>query len=233
MVNVYITHDDDSLIIRTIPFTIVGTQGFWLASVDDTHQSDRHAIAILIALVKLRQIALQHELLTHHAHAILVVYHVALVVDSLLGQRDAVAPILEDEHAGIHCRGAGGRHIGEVINGFVDAGIGIQVSAILHTDALQVILQGIALEVVGTVEGEVLQKVSQTALVIILIDRTHFLSDVETCHMLRESIMTNVVGQSIVEMAYLHILVHWDRRHLLCRRISHREQQQCRCENLL
>ena len=84
----------------------------------------------------------------------------------------------------------------------------------------------------GAIEGEVLQKVSQTALVVILIDRTHFLSDVETSHMLRESIMTNVVGQAILKMTDLHILVHWDRRHLLCHRISHREQQQCRCENL-
>ena len=103
MINIYITHDDDSLIIWAIPFAIVGTQGFWLASVDDAHQADRHTVAVLLALVELRQVALQHELLTHHAHTILVVYHVALVVDSLLGQRDAITPILEDEHAGIHC----------------------------------------------------------------------------------------------------------------------------------
>ena len=85
--------------------------------------------------------------------------------------------------------------------------IGIEISTILHADALQVILEGITFEVIGTVEGEVLEEVSQTALVIILIDRTHFLCDVETGYMLRITVVTNVVSQSIIKTTYLHILV--------------------------
>ena len=61
---------------------------------------------------------------------------------------------------------------------------------------------------IGTVEGEVLEEVSQTALVIILIDRTHFLCDVETGYMLRITVVTNVVSQSIIKTTYLHILVY-------------------------
>ena len=103
MIYIDITHDDDCLVVRTVPLAIVSTQGFRVASIDDAHQADRHTVAVLLALVELRQVALQHELLTHHAQTILIVYHIALIVDGLLGQRDTVAPILEDEHAGIHC----------------------------------------------------------------------------------------------------------------------------------
>ena len=74
---------------------------------------------------------------------------------------------------------------------------------------------------IGTVEGEVLEEVSQTALIIVLIDRTHFLGDVEAGYMLRITVVANVVSQSIVEMTNLHILIHRNGRHL-CHRTSHR-----------
>ena len=99
MVDIYITHDDDCLIVRAIPLAVVSTQGFRLAAVDDAHQSDRETVAILVVLIKLWQRALYHALLTHDAHTVLIVYHVALVIDGFLGKRDAIAPILEDEHA--------------------------------------------------------------------------------------------------------------------------------------
>ena len=99
MVDIYITHDDDCLIVRAIPLAVVSTQGFRLAAVDDAHQSDRETVAILVVLIKLWQRALYHALLTHDAHTVLIVYHVALVIDGFLGKRDTVAPILEDEHA--------------------------------------------------------------------------------------------------------------------------------------
>ena len=99
MVDIYITHDDDCLIVWAIPLAVVSTQGFRLAAVDDAHQSDRETVAILVVLIKLWQRALYHALLTHDAHTVLIVYHVALVIDGFLGKRDAIAPILEDEHA--------------------------------------------------------------------------------------------------------------------------------------
>ena len=98
MVNVYITNNDNSLIIRTIPLTIVSTECFRLTSVDNAHQTDRQTIAILLALIEFRESTLQHELLTYHTHAILVVNHIALILDGLGGKRDAIAPILQDEH---------------------------------------------------------------------------------------------------------------------------------------
>ena len=102
MIDVHIAHYDDSLIVWTIPLAIVSTQCLWITSIDNAHQSDRQAIAILIALVELRKGTLQDALLTHHAHTVLIVYHIALIIDSLLGQADAITPILEDEHTRVY-----------------------------------------------------------------------------------------------------------------------------------
>lgn len=40
-----------------------------------------------------------------------------------------------------------------------------------------------------TIESQVLQEVSQTTLVVILINRTNLLCNVETCYMLREIVV--------------------------------------------
>ena len=55
MVDIYITHDDDCLIVRAIPLAVVSTQGFRLATVDDAHQSDRETVAILVVLIEFWQ----------------------------------------------------------------------------------------------------------------------------------------------------------------------------------
>lgn len=98
MVYVHVADDDDSLVVWAIPFAVVGAQGLRVAAVDYAHQSDRHAVAILTARVELRKGTLQYALLSHHAHTVLIVHHVALVVDGFLGERDAVAPVFQDEH---------------------------------------------------------------------------------------------------------------------------------------
>ena len=58
MIYVHITHHDDGLVVWAIPFAIVVAQGFGVASVDDAHQSDRHAEAVFLVLVEARQTAL-------------------------------------------------------------------------------------------------------------------------------------------------------------------------------
>ena len=63
-----------------------------------------------------------------------------------------------------------------------------------------------------------LQEVCQSALVLVLVDRTDLLCDIEACHMLREIVFADVVGQSVVQMTNLHLAIHGDRWHLLCRR---------------
>ena len=69
-----------------------------------------------------------------------------------------------------------------------------------------------------------LQEMGKTTLVIILIDRAYFLSDVETSDMFRISIVTNVIGKSIIQSTDLHILVNRNQWHLLCHQIACAEQ---------
>lgn len=41
MIYIYITHDDNSLIVWAIPFAVVSTESFWLTAIDNAHQTDR------------------------------------------------------------------------------------------------------------------------------------------------------------------------------------------------
>ena len=76
-----------------------------------------------------------------------------------------------------------------------------------------------------TVKCHVFQEVSQSPLVIIFVNGTHFLSDVEISHMLRVVVVTDVIGQPIVEFTYSHLRVNGQRcrlRHGCCAK-----QHQC------
>ena len=143
-------------------------------------------------------------------------YNVTLIVDSLLGKRDTIAPILEDEHTRIYGCSTSSWYVGKIVNGLVDTCVSIQILTILHTNALKIVLKAIALEMLRTIESQVLQEVSQTTLVVVLINRTNLLCNVETCYMLREIVVTNVVGKAVVKVTDSHILVNRNLRHLLC-----------------
>lgn len=52
-----------------------------------------------------------------------------------------------------------------------------------------------------------LQKVCKTTLVIVLIDGTYLLGNVETCHVLGIFVVANVIGESIGKMTNLDIFV--------------------------
>ena len=158
---------------------------------------------------------------------------ITLTLYRLLRQRDTITPILENQHAGIDSGGTGSRNIREIIYRLVDASVGIQVLAILHADALEIVLETVSLEMFGAIESQVLQEVSQTTLVVILIDGTHLLCNVETSYMLREIVVTNVIGQAIVEVTDSHILVNRYLWHLLCHHTTCSKQHHRCYENLL
>ena len=60
VLDVYVAHNDDGLVCRVIPLLVVVAQFFRLEVVDDRHQTDRIAHAVLRARVELRQVALEH-----------------------------------------------------------------------------------------------------------------------------------------------------------------------------
>ena len=92
-----------------------------------------------------------------------------------------------------------------VVHGLVGGGVGIQVAAILHTDGAQVLLKAIVLEMLRAIEGHVLEQVSETPLVVVLLHRTHSLGDIETGHMLRIVVVADVISQAIVQLSLSHL----------------------------
>ena len=76
--------------------------------------------------------------------------HATLAVDVLVGEQQAVGPVVEDPEAGIDGRGDfRHRYVVYIINGLVDARIRIQVGAEFHTDALAVFDHAVAREIVS------------------------------------------------------------------------------------
>ena len=78
-----------------------------------------------------------------------------------------------------------------------------------------------------TVERHVLQQMRQTTLVLVLVNRTHLLGNVEVGHMLRIAIVTNVVCQAVIQFSHAHLLVLRNCRHHLGLSPHTNEQQRC------
>ena len=87
-----------------------------------------------------------------------------------------------------------GRHVRQTIDRLIDGGISIDVSTEVHTDGLKIIDDALTGEVLGTIEGHMLQEVSQTILMILFEDRTYTLRDMEFAALLRLLVMTNIIG---------------------------------------
>ena len=151
--------------------------------------------------------------------------HGAFLVDFLRVQRQVVRPVVEDEQAGVYKPLAHG-HVRDVVHGFVDGGVRIEVGAEFHSVLFQILAEQVAGEVGGAVEAHVFEEMGQTALVVFFEDGAHFLGNVEVGQILRLSVVPDIVSQSVVQLADAHVRVGRDRRHLLCEcrsRASHQE----------
>ena len=97
LVYIYITYYDDGLVVRTIPLLVVCLQEWTLKVVDNLHQSDRHAIAILRTWIELWQIALQHALLSTCAQAPLLVDNATFLLNLFLLKQQTVGPVIQNQ----------------------------------------------------------------------------------------------------------------------------------------
>ena len=107
------------------------------------------------------------------------------------------------------------RGVHDLIDSLVDGGVGIEVGAKFHTILLQVVDHTLAGEVLATLEGHVLEEVSETALIVLFEDAADALGDVEVGSLLRLLVVTDDVGEPVVELAHPHVLVDRQRRGLL------------------
>ena len=226
LIHVNIAHHDDGLIVGTIPFTIISAQSLGLEVIHNLHQSDRHAMAVLTARIKGRKSTLQHALGGTGTHAPFFVNDTTLLVNLLFFEQKSVRPVFQYKQTGIECSLTLGRNIANTIDRFIDTGIGIEVAAELHTQRAGVVDDAITLEIIRAIESHVLQEMSQTALVIVLLNTSHTLCNVEVGHILRPVVFTDVISQTIVQLSHFHVFVNGNGWHLLCHdryQIYHRE----------
>ena len=204
-VDVEVADDDDGLVVGTVPLLIVVAQHFRLEVVDNLHQTDRHTMTVLRTRIQLRQIAFQHTGHGRCAQAPLLVDNATFLINLCRLQQQTVGPVVQDEQTGVNNALAGRRHVRDVIHRTVDSSVGVQVATELHTNRLAPLHNIVTLEVLRTVEAHMLQEVSQTTLVVILLNRTHALGDVKLCALFGPCIVANVIRQTVVQLANAHV----------------------------
>ena len=228
MVHVHITDNDDGLVVRTIPFVVIIAQHLRITAIYDAHQSDGQTLAILRAGIQAGEEFLLDALHGTFTQLPFLMDDAALLLNLLAFQREAVRPVFQHEYAGVESGHALRGHVADAIHGLVDGSVGIQVATEVNTNATGEVEQCRVGEMLRTVEGHVLQEVSQSALVLVLLNGTHALCDVEVGHVLGPVVLADIVGQTVVQLTDSHVFVNWNRRHLhlLCHHHGHAAHEQ-------
>lgn len=115
--------------------------------------------------------------------------------------------------------------VADAVNSFIHRGIGVEVHTEFDTFRFAPLYDTqasfVAGEVFRTVEGHVLQEVCQSALLWLFEDRTYFLCDMKFNTVFGFFVVTDVIGQSVVQLAHAYLCVHGDGWHLLGEKDSH------------
>ena len=150
----------------------------------------------------------------------------SFLVNLVSAQQQSVAPVVQNEQAGVeHCFVFDGS-VADVVHRFVYRCVGIEVASELDAFAFAPLYDAqpllIAGEVLGAVEGHVLQEVGQSSLVGFFLNGAYLLGNVEFSPFFGQSIVADVISQSIVQLTDAHVRVGRDRRQLhLCRCTLH------------
>ena len=214
LVHINVTYYDDTLLVWTIPRFVIVAECLIREVVNHFDGTDRQAMSVLATIHSFRESLFVH---THHgtlSGTPFFVNHATFIVYFRFGQCQVVCPIVKNEQARIHNTVTDYRYIVDIINGFFNAGIGIQVFAEAHTDGFQPIDNTLTREVGSTVEAHVFQEVSQAALVVFFEDGTYLLGNVEVRTLFRQFVVTDVICQSVFQFADAYVRVSRDRRHL-------------------
>ena len=134
MVNVHVTHYDDSLIVRTIPFLIILAQCVVCEVIHHAHKSDRKSDTPLRAGEEPWKVRLKQSHRGTVAHSPFTVYNTTLLVYLLILKQKAVTPVLDDNEAGIKCRLSGSRNVIHVIHSLGKVSVRIEVTAKGNTE---------------------------------------------------------------------------------------------------
>ena len=196
-----VAHDHHALQVGTIPLLVVGAEEIGFEVVDDRHQTDGKTIAVFAAWIEFGQAALEDAHHRARTHTPFFVNHAAFFVDLFFLEEQSARPVCQNEETRIDVVARHG-NIVDVVDRFVGRGVGVQVLTEFHADAFAILDElAVVGEVLRPVESHVLEKVSQTALVVVLLNRSHLLGDVEIDLSFRFGVVPNVVGQPVGEFS--------------------------------
>ena len=193
---------------------IVSAERVIRALVNHFHQTDGEATTVTAVGHQLFEVLDQDACEAGVAHTPLTMDYAALLVNLLTIERQVVTPVVKDKQARVDSSLARG-YIIYIIHCFLDAGVSVELSSELHADAFQIFNQRAVGEVSCAIEAHMLQEVSETALALLFLNRTHFLCDIEEGLVLRLFVVTDVIGQTVVEVTYAHFLIYRKRLHQL------------------
>ena len=152
------------------------------------------------ALEEYGELGIEHAGLRPAPEPPLLDHHAALLVHLLGIEEHRLGPVLQDLKRRLQDGGIVHGHA-QHVDGFVEAGVGVDVGAELHPDRLQIVDQLLLLEVPGAVERHVLGKVGQAKLVLVLQDGAGVHQQAELGAVLRSAVLAHIVAQSVVELA--------------------------------
>ena len=111
--------------------------------------------------------------------------------------------VVQDQKAGVHHRFPYQRNIIEHIGGLIDTCGGVDIASERSPDALKPVKDALLREVLGTIEAHVLKEVRETILVGSLLNRSDVGRKVEFRPARRLVIVSDVIGQTVLQLADL------------------------------
>ena len=143
-------------------------------------------------------------------------HHAALLFHLLRVEGDGEGPVAEDLERGFDYVRVVGWYL-DLVDGFIERGVCIQVGAELGADRLQVLDDLVARKALGAVERHVLDVVRETAFVLFLQDRAGAYRQPELRAVERFAVFLDVPGEAVAERAVVRLRVE---RELPLRRLS-------------
>ena len=206
-----ITYHDDCLQVGTIPLVVIVAQSLIGEIVHHRHQTDGHTVTGTAVGHQGGQLAVKYTHLGRIALTPFLVDNATLLVYLLLIQSEVTTPVVQDQQNAIHRGGTCRGYIIDIIYGFVNRSVCVQLLTKLHTDTLQIAQQGIIRVVFSAVKAHVFQEVSQTALVLFLLDGTYLLCDIKIGLARSLHILANIIGKTIGQLALASLGILWQR----------------------
>ena len=193
---VEVAHRDDRHEIRPVPVGVELLQAIRREGLEDFRRADGQPIRVARTLEPDREHLVLHARASAAAHAPFLEHDPALLVDLDGIEGDGLRPVFEDEQRPIHrLRLVGGDR--ERVDRLVEARVGVDVGAEAHAERFEERDDLVLREVARAVEGHVLGKMRQPALIVVFEDRPRLDDEPKLGAFLGLLVGSHVVAQAI------------------------------------